>query len=292
MAEIISGTEISNTIREEISDRVKILANKGVQPGLAVVLAGDDPASQVYVRMKEKACEKAAIYTRTTRFGTDVTQAGIINEVEKCNNDPKIHGILVQHPLPNGIDENEVFNRIDPAKDVDGFHPVNMGKLLLGESGFVPCTPLGIMELLHRSGNSPSGKHVVVIGRSAIVGKPMAALLIQKNDKANATVTICHSRTKNIPEIAKQADILIAAIGSPEFITADMVKEGAVVIDVGVNRVDDATKERGYRLAGDVKYDEVFEKVKAITPVPGGVGPMTITMLLHNTTFSAERLIK
>ncbi|MFC1554015.1 bifunctional methylenetetrahydrofolate dehydrogenase/methenyltetrahydrofolate cyclohydrolase FolD [candidate division KSB1 bacterium] len=292
MADIINGKEISDSIRTEIADRVEKLSKVGIIPGLAVILAGDDPASHVYVRMKEKACEKTGIYSVTKRMPETVTQDEIEKYVLEFNNDPKIHGILVQHPLPYGIDEPYIFSLIDPNKDVDGFHPVNVGKLLIGQECFAPCTPLGIMELLHRSGNPPSGKNVTVLGRSTIVGKPISALLIQKNKSANATVTICHSGTKNIGEITKEADILIAAIGVPEFVTGEMVKEGAVVIDVGVNRVDDPSKEKGYRLAGDVKFSEVEPKVKAITPVPGGVGPMTITMLLHNTTLSAENAVK
>ncbi len=292
MAYIINGKEISEEIRSEIADRVRILKDKGVQPGLGVVLAGDDPGSQIYVRMKENACEKAGILAVTKRFDNSVSEQTILDTVSELHNDPKIHGILVQHPLPEGINEEKVFNHILPEKDADGFHPVNTGKLLIGEESFVPCTPLGILELLHRSGNPPSGKHVVIIGRSNIVGKPMASLLVQKNNRANATVTLCHSRTQDIEKITKMADIVIAAIGSPEFVTADMVKDGVVVIDVGMNRVEDSTREKGYRLAGDVKFDEVSEKASAITPVPGGVGPMTITMLLHNTTLSAEKSVE
>jgi len=289
MAEIINGKEISKIIRAEIAERVSVLARKGVQPGLGVILAGDDPASQVYVRMKEKACSDVGIFTVTKRFDEGVSQRTIVETVNLLNNDTKIHGILVQHPLPKGIDEAFVFSRIDPGKDVDGFHPINSGKLLIGEPAFVPCTPLGIVEMLHRSGNAPEGRHVVIVGRSTIVGKPLAALLVQKNERANATVTICHSRTQNLPEITRHADILVAAIGVPEYITGDMVKNGVVVIDVGVNRVTDNTAEKGYRIVGDVKFHEVAEAARAITPVPGGVGPMTITMLLHNTTLSAEK---
>jgi len=290
MAEIINGTELSKSIRNEISERVATLGLKGIRPGLGVILAGDDPASHVYVRMKERACDDIGIYTETKRFESTVDQQTIIEAVHQLNNDNRIHGILVQHPLPNGIDEDFVFSQIDPSKDVDGFNPVNAGKLLIGEESFVPCTPLGILEMLHRTGYPPKGQHVVIVGRSNIVGKPLAALLFQKNDRANATVTICHSGTRNLADITRTADILVAAIGFPEFITGNMLKENVVVIDVGVNRVPDDSKERGYRLAGDVKYDEVAAKAKAITPVPGGVGPMTITMLLHNTTTAAEKL--
>ncbi|KPK91155.1 hypothetical protein AMJ80_07600 [bacterium SM23_31] len=289
MPKIISGTEISKVMREEIVSRVSELSRKGITPGLGVILAGDNPASHIYVRMKEKACEAVGIYTAIQRFSADVSQKTVVDLVNKYNNDEKIHGILIQHPLPDGIDESYVFGQVDPVKDVDGFHPVNEGKLLIGEEGFVSCTPLGILEMLHRSGYSPEGKHVVIVGRSTIVGKPLAALLMQKNKRANATVTVCHSRTADLRAITRTADILVAAIGVPEFITADMVKAGVVVIDVGTNRVEDSTTEKGYRLVGDVKFDEVKEIAEAISPVPGGVGPMTITMLLHNTTLSAEK---
>ena len=291
MAEIISGKEISYTIRKEISSRVKKLSAKGIVPGLAVILVGDDAASNVYVNMKEKACVNVGINSFVNRLSADISQNTVLDLVKGFNEDDKVHGILIQHPLPPSFDESYVFSQVDPRKDVDGFHPVNAGKLLIGEEGFVPCTPLGVVEMLHRSGNPPAGKHVVVVGRSSIVGKPLAVLLVQKNDRANATVTICHSRTKNLPEITKTADILIAAIGVPEFITADMVKKGAVVIDVGTNRVEDSSREKGYRLTGDVHFEEVKKIAKAISPVPFGVGPMTITMLLHNTTLSAEKTL-
>ncbi|MFC1557099.1 bifunctional methylenetetrahydrofolate dehydrogenase/methenyltetrahydrofolate cyclohydrolase FolD [candidate division KSB1 bacterium] len=290
MADLIDGKEISKTIRNELAERITALGLRGYQPGLGVILAGNDPASHIYVRMKERACTDIGIYTETERFEEDIDQKTIIDTVKRFNEDERIHGILVQHPLPPGIDENTVLLQLDPDKDVDGFHPVNMGKLLIGEAGFIPCTPYGIIEMLNRSGYSPQGKHAVIAGRSNIVGKPLAALLFQKNDHANATVTVCHSRTAGLSEITKKADILIAAIGSPEYITGDMVKEGAVVIDVGQNRVDDDTSEKGYKLVGDVKFDEVEKIACAITPVPGGVGPMTITMLLHNTTLAAERI--
>ena len=290
MPKIINGTEISKVMREEIASRVSKLSVKGITPGLGVILAGDDPASHVYVRMKEKACGAVGIYITTKRLQADVSQKTIVDLVNKYNNDEKIHGILIQHPLPDGIDESFVFSQVNPEKDVDGFHPVNAGKLLIGEEGFIPCTPLGIVEMLHRSGYSPEGKHVVIVGRSTIVGKPLAAFLMQKNKRTNATVTVCHSRTADLHAITRTADILIAAIGVPEFITADMVKSGVVVIDVGVNRVEDNSIEKGYRLVGDVKFDEVEKVAEAISPVPGGVGPMTITMLLHNTTLSAEKL--
>lgn len=290
MPKIINGTEISKVMREEIASRVSKLSVKGITPGLGVILAGDDPASHVYVRMKEKACGAVGIYITTKRLQADVSQKTIVDLVNKYNNDEKIHGILIQHPLPDGINESFVFSQVNPEKDVDGFHPVNVGKLLIGEEGFIPCTPLGIVEMLHRSGYSPEGKHVVIVGRSTIVGKPLAAFLMQKNKRTNATVTVCHSRTADLHAITRTADILIAAIGVPEFVTADMVKSGVVVIDVGVNRVEDISTEKGYRLVGDVKFDEVEKVAEAISPVPGGVGPMTITMLLHNTTLSAEKL--
>ncbi|MCP4726637.1 MAG: bifunctional 5,10-methylenetetrahydrofolate dehydrogenase/5,10-methenyltetrahydrofolate cyclohydrolase, partial [bacterium] len=255
-------------------------------------LVGDDPGSQVYVRMKEKDCEEVGIFTETKRLPEETLQQEVIDIVDSFNADEKIHGILVQHPLPGHMNEVEIFDRILPSKDADGFHPFNVGKLLIGERTFVACTPMGVLELLSRSGYSPEGKHAVIVGRSTIVGKPLAALLVQKDKTANATVTICHSRTQNLPEITRSADILIAAIGSPGFIKADMVREGVVVIDVGVNRIEDPSRKSGYRLVGDVDYDEVFEKAEAITPVPGGVGPMTRAMLLHNTTLSAEKTIK
>lgn len=288
MAKIISGTEISNEIRSEISERVLKLSKRGITPGLGVILVGDDPASHVYVGMKEKACAAAGIYTTTQKFNAEITQKTVLECLENYNSDDSIHGILIQHPLPDGLDEPYIFSRIAPHKDIDGFHPANIGKLLLGQSGFVPCTPMGILEMLHRSGNHPEGKHVVIVGRSTIVGKPLAAMLMQKNNRANATVTVCHSRTNNLQTITKSADFLIAAIGSAEFITGKMVKKGVVVIDVGTNRVPDETKKNGYKLVGDVKFDEVTLIAKAISPVPKGVGPMTITMLLHNTTLSAE----
>ncbi len=289
---LIDGKKISLEIREGLAEEVKELQQKhNITPGLSVVLVGENPASQVYVRMKNKACHKVGIYSEQHSLNKDVSESELIELVKKLNNDNKINGILVQLPLPDHIDENRVINTISPEKDVDGFHPVSMGRLLIGEKGFLPCTPYGIQKMLIASGVEISGSHVVVVGRSNIVGKPIANILVQKKDGANATVTICHSRTKNMAEITKQADILIAAIGRPEMITADMVKEGAVVIDVGINRVDDPSKEKGYRIVGDVKFDEVSEKCSAITPVPGGVGPMTIAMLLYNTVQSAKNTL-
>lgn len=290
-AAIISGKDIADEIKVELKDKVAELQSKGVIPGLAVVLVGEDPASQVYVRMKGKACEELGIYSETMRYPADLSEEKLLQVIDELNENLKIHGILVQLPLPKHINETKVLERIRPEKDVDGFHPVNVGRMLIGDPGFLPCTPHGIQELLLRSGNDPGGKHVVVVGRSNIVGKPVAAILMQKKNGANATVTVCHSRTRDLPGMCRQADILVAAMGVPEFIKEDMVKEGTVVIDVGVNRVDDPSAKRGYRLVGDVDYERVKEKASAITPVPGGVGPMTIVMLMKNTILSAERAL-
>jgi len=289
-AELIDGKKLAGEIRAEIADEVLLLAEKGIVPGLGVILVGEDPASRSYVAAKEKACQKAGIYSDDNRLPADVSQDELLRLVERMNKDPKIHGILVQLPLPDHIDEEEVLLRIHPEKDVDGFHPCNVGRMVLGQKAFLPCTPHGVIQLLKRSGVKTEGSHTVIVGRSAIVGKPLANLLLQKAEGRNATVTVCHSATKDLAALTRQADILIAAIGRPEMITADMVKKGAVVIDVGVNRVDDPAKERGYRLVGDVDFDEVKKKASKITPVPGGVGPMTITMLLYNTLESARRL--
>jgi methylenetetrahydrofolate dehydrogenase (NADP+) / methenyltetrahydrofolate cyclohydrolase len=284
-AERIDGKLISQKIHEEtLSEAKHLKSNYGLRPGLVVVLIGEDPASQVYVNMKEKKSKELGFYSEKIVLDKTATMDEVLTLIDKLNKDPKIHGILVQSPPPPQIDEEKVIEAIDPAKDVDCFHAQNVGKMLIGKTdGFYPCTPYGVMKLLEYSNVDPSGKHAVIIGRSNIVGKPMMALLVQKAAGANATVTVCHSRTPNIPEIASKADILIAAIGKPEFVTADMVKDGAVVIDVGINRVDDATKKRGYKLVGDVAYNEVSEKASKITPVPGGVGPMTIAMLMQNT---------
>lgn len=289
MAKIISGTKIAAEIREEIRLETRALAKRRIVPGLAVVLVGEDPASQVYVRMKKRTCAELGISSFDYDLPKNCSEKRLLTLIEKLNNDPAVHGILVQLPLPSQINEAKVLDAIDPAKDVDGFHPVNVGKMLNGEATFLPCTPRGCQELLLRSGYDPAGKHVVIVGRSNIVGKPMAAILMQKAAGANATVTVCHSRTKNLSAITKQADILIAAIGVPAFIKSRMVKPGAVIIDVGVNRVDDPSKKSGYRLVGDVDFKNVSKKVRAITPVPGGVGPMTITMLMRNTVESAKR---
>ena len=283
MAEIINGKEIAAEIREQIRREVaELKESTGRVPGLAVVLVGENPASEVYVRMKEKACRATGITSFQHRLPAKTGQDELLNLIERLNRDPRVNGILVQLPLPDRIDEGKIINAIDPEKDVDGFHPVNVGRLMLGEEGFLPCTPLGIMELLQRSGNSPEGKHVVVVGRSNIVGKPIAMMLLQKQTGANATVTVCHTGTRNLAEITRQADILIVSAGKAGTITADMVKEGVVVIDVGVNQVGE-TPEGKRILAGDVDFEGIKEKARAITPVPGGVGPMTIAMLLKNT---------
>lgn len=288
-AQLIDGKKIAAEMREEIAQRSADLTARGTTPGLGVILVGEDPASQSYIRAKERACEKAGIYSDDNRLSAETTEEELLALVERMNRDPKIHGILVQLPLPAHIDEHRVLLAIDPDKDVDGFHPMNVGRMMVGEPGFLPCTPHGILHLLKRTGVTIEGAHAVIVGRSNIVGKPLANMLVQKNELGNATVTVCHTRTRNLAEITRQADILIAAIGKPGAVTADMVREGAAVIDVGVNRVDDATRERGYRLVGDVDFDAVCEKAACITPVPGGVGPMTITMLLHNTVESAAR---
>ena len=284
-AQIIDGKKIAAEVNEENRKEISALARDcNLQPGLAVVLIGEDPASQVYVNMKDRKCQELGIYSAKHVLDRDASMQEVLELIDQLNNDPKINGILVQSPPPPQIDEEKVIAAIDPAKDVDCFHERNVGKMLIGKrDGFFPCTPYGVMILIERSGIDPSGKHAVIVGRSNIVGKPMMALLVQKADGANATVTCVHSRTKNLPELTRQADILIAAIGKAEFVTADMVKDGAVVIDVGINRVEDANAKRGYRLAGDVKFDEVSEKASFITPVPGGVGPMTIAMLMQNT---------
>ncbi len=289
MAKILDGKAISAEIRAELKTRVSELAKEGVVPGLAVLLVGDDPASRSYVTAKERACEEAGIYSREVKLPSTASQDEIMDVVRGFNTDDQINGILVQLPLPDSAMEEAVIEAIDPDKDVDGFHPMNVGRMMMGLPAFVPCTPNGILHILKRSGIETSGAHVVVIGRSNIVGRPMVNLLSQKTELGNATVTMCHTRTKNMADFTRQADIVISAVGWPNTLTADMIKEGAVVIDVGVNRVEDDTKKRGYRLCGDVDFESVAEKASAITPVPGGVGPMTITMLLSNTVESAVR---
>ena len=289
-ARLIDGNAIGATMRAELAGEIAALKKKGVTPGLAVVLVGDNPASQVYVRMKGKACEEAGLYHETVKLPKDTSEADLMGLLERLNANPKIHGILVQLPLPKQIDTNRALHRIDPRKDVDGFHPENVGKVAVGDpTGFRPATPYGVQQLLLRTGVETKGAHAVIVGRSNIVGRPMAALLLHDGPGGNATVTVCHSRTRNIEQYTRQADILIVAIGKPEFVSGDMVKAGAVVIDVGVNRVDDPSRKQGYRLVGDVKFQEAKQVAAAITPVPGGVGPMTITMLLYNTVQAARQ---
>lgn len=292
-AQIINGKKISEEIKHEVKQQAEALFKEtGIIPGLAFILVGDNPASQVYVKMKGKACEELGFYSITLKLPTETSEAELIEKINALNSDPKIHGILVQLPLPSHINEHRILQTIDPIKDVDGFHPVNVGKLVIGLDTYLPCTPAGIQELLKRSNINPSGKHVVVVGRSNIVGKPIANILLQKKEWANATVTICHTGTKNISYYTKQADILIAAMGSAEFIKGDMIKPGAIVIDVGVNRIDDPNSEKGYKLVGDVHFESAIEVAEAITPVPGGVGPMTIAMLMKNTLKAAINQIK
>ena len=284
---ILNGKEIAADALAGCREQVQDLEARGVTPGLAVVIVGKDPASHVYVGSKVKTCADLGIYSRRIELPEETSQKEVLEVVAGLNADPSIHGILVQSPPPPHINEEEIIRLIDPNKDVDGFHPVNVGKLVMeDDSGFVPCTPQGCIHLLKRAGIETSGAHAVVIGRSMIVGKPMALLLMGK--EINATVTVAHSRTRGLAEVCREADILIPAIGRPEFVTADFVKEGAVVIDVGINRVDDSSRKRGYRLVGDVSYEEVAPKCRAITPVPGGVGPMTIAMLMSNTIKAAR----
>jgi len=287
-AKIISGRELSAQVVEELRERVARLKEKGITPGLAMVRVGDDPASVSYMKQKGKTAEKVGVYSETIVFPEDTPEETLLAKIEELNHDPKFHGILVQLPLPKHIDERKVIEAIDPVKDVDCFHPVNVGKLLIGEPYLLPCTPHGVWQMLLRSGYSPEGKHVVICGRSNINGKPLFAILIQKKAGANATVTVCHSRTPDLARFTRQADILVVAIGRPRAITADMVREGTVVIDVGVNRVPDPTKKSGFRLVGDTDFEALSEKVEAITPVPGGVGPMTVAMLMWNTVVAAE----
>jgi methylenetetrahydrofolate dehydrogenase (NADP+)/methenyltetrahydrofolate cyclohydrolase len=288
-AEIIDGKQVAADMRAELKAEVVELLKNNIVPGLAVILVGQDPASKSYVAAKEKACEQLGIYSDDNRLPAETGQEELLSLIDKMNNNPKINGILVQLPLPKHIDESKVLLAISPDKDVDGFPPTNVGKMVAGQKVFLPCTPHGIIQLLMRSGVKIEGAEVVVIGRSNIVGKPIANMLMQKSPTGNATVTVCHTRTKNLKEHALRADIIIAAAGRANTVTADMVKAGAVVIDVGVNRVEDATKKRGYRLVGDVDFEAVKNKASLITPVPGGVGPMTITMLLYNTVESAKR---
>jgi len=289
-ASIIDGTAVGEAMRAELEGEIRTLRARGVTPGLAAVLVGDNPASATYVRMKGKACDAAGLYHETIRLPQDTTEGDLLALVERLNADHRIHGILVQLPLPKQINTQRVLHRVAPEKDVDGFHPENVGKVAIGDpTGFRPATPYGVQQLLVRSGVDTTGKHAVVVGRSTIVGRPMAALLLQDGPGGNATVTVCHSRTRDVKTVTRLADILVVAIGKPEFVTGDMVKPGAVVIDVGTNRVEDPSTKKGYRLVGDVKYAEVKQVAGAITPVPGGVGPMTITMLLYNTVQAARQ---
>ncbi|XBG80124.1 bifunctional methylenetetrahydrofolate dehydrogenase/methenyltetrahydrofolate cyclohydrolase [Enterococcus cecorum] len=276
---LLNGKELAQKLQQEMTQEVTELKEKGLQPGLAVILVGEDPASQVYVRNKERAANNIGMYSVVYRLPETTSEADLITKIEELNHDDKVHGILVQLPLPKHINEDLVLDTIDPAKDVDGFHPMNLGNLFAGKPTMIPCTPAGIMELIKLSGIDLAGKNAVIIGSSNIVGKPMAHLLLQ----ANATVTICHSKTKDLPKVAKQADVLVVAIGRANFVTADFVKEGAVVIDVGINR------DENNKLTGDVKFDEVAPLTSFITPVPGGVGPMTITMLMRQTIDAAKR---
>ena len=288
-ADLIDGRAIAKRVRDDVAVRISKLAAKGVKPGLAVVLVGDDPASAIYVGAKAKACQEAGMHSITVRLPADTSEEDLLARIGHVNADPAIHGILIQMPLPKQINPDAVICRVDPRKDVDGFHPVNAGKLLAGDpNGFVPCTPAGIQVLLRESGVRTPGKTCVVIGRSNIVGKPMAALLMQDNDHANCTVTVCHRHTVDLKAHARAADILIVAAGRPRMVTADIVKPGAVVIDVGMNRVPDSTAKGGTRLVGDVDFESVRQVASKITPVPGGVGPMTIAMLMSNSVRAAE----
>lgn len=289
-AQIIDGVKIAAEIRSEARVEAQKLQNQNIQPCLAVVLVGENPASKAYVGSKVKACEEVGIKSIKETLDTDITEQELLAVIDQLNKDDTVHGILVQLPLPHHIDENRVIEHINPAKDVDGFHPVNAGKLMIGLDCLAPCTPAGIPELITRSGFDMQHKKAVIIGRSNIVGKPLMNILVQKGEKANCTVTCCHSGTEHLEKYTREADILIAAIGVPEFVTAGMVKEGAVVIDVGINRVDDIEHSRGYRLIGDVAFDEVKDVAGAITPVPGGVGPMTVAMLMKNTIKAAKMI--
>lgn len=287
----IDGAAIAQKVHEETKHRIAALAARGIQPGLAVVLVGDDPASRAYVRSKDKKAADLGLHSVKHELAADTPQETLVALVRELNADPAIHGILVQSPPPAHINEQAIVETIDPRKDVDGFHPVNVAKLALDDpSGFVPCTPLGCMRLIAESGLDTAGANAVVVGRSMIVGKPMALLLMRRGKGGDATVTVAHSRSKNLPAITRQADLVIAAIGRPHFLGADHIREGAVVIDVGINRVEDPSSPKGYRIVGDVDYDAVADKCAAITPVPGGVGPMTIAMLMANTVTACERL--
>lgn len=286
--EVIDGKRIADEIRAELRPRIAALGQRGVVPGLAAILVGDNPASRLYVRMKANACDEMGLAHRTVELPGDAPEAELLEEVDSLNRDPKVHGILVQQPLPRQVRVATAVSSVAPSKDVDCFHPENVGLVLIGTPRFAPATPAGVVEILRRSGNDPGGRHVVILGRSNIVGKPLAALLMQKAVGANATVTVCHSATRDLAAITRTADILVAAIGHAEFVKADMVRQGVVVVDVGINQVPDSSRKGGYRTVGDVKFDDVMDVAAAITPVPGGVGPMTIAMLLSNTVRAAE----
>ncbi len=293
MAHLIDGRAVAEKVYAELRGEIAELKGRGITPGLAVVLVGDDPASRAYVRSKDKMCRDLGLHSVKLELPAETTQEDLLARVAELNRDPAVHGILVQSPPPKQIDEAAIVRALDPAKDVDGFHPLNVAKLAMGDaSGFVPCTPLGCQRLLAESGVEIAGAHVVVLGRSMIVGKPLALLLMAKAPNANATVTVVHSRSRNLAEITRSADIVIAAIGQAGFVKAEHVREGAVVIDVGINRVEDAGAPRGYRLVGDVAFDEVAPKTRAITPVPGGVGPMTIAMLMANTVKACQQAMR
>jgi len=289
---VIDGKRIGDDVRTKLKPRLAKLADEGVVPGLAAVLVGENPASQLYVKMKAKASEEMGMAHWTIELPGDVPEARLLQEIGRLNSDPKVHGILVQQPLPDQISVDKAVSAVSPLKDVDCFHPVNVGLVLIGRPRFAPATPSGVVELLMRSGYDPSGKDVVIVGRSNIVGKPLAALLMQKGPKANATVTVVHSGTRELASHTRRAEILIAAMGSPRFIKRDMINKGAIVIDVGINRVRDESAKSGYRTVGDVDFDAVRPKAEAISPVPGGVGPMTIAMLLSNTVYAAELALR
>ena len=286
-SKVLSGLDTAATVYESFNDRIKVLSTKGVVPGLCVVLVGEDPASQIYVRTKSKKLKSLGLVSETIRLDADVTEQKLLSIIEDLNANSKFHGILVQMPLPEHINSQNVINSIDPTKDVDGFHPENVGWLSIGKPRFIPCTPKGIMRIFSHYNIDLTGKDIVVIGRSNIVGRPMSILVSSNN--ANGTCTICHSRTKNINDYSRNADIIISAIGVPNFLTSEMIKEDSIIIDVGINRID-SDNEKGYKIVGDADYDSVFDKVSKITPVPGGVGPMTIAMLVENTIEAAENI--
>lgn len=286
-SKVLSGLDTAAKVYESFNDRIKVLSTKGVVPGLCVVLVGEDPASQIYVRTKSKKLKSLGLISETIRLDADVTEQKLLSIIEDLNANSKFHGILVQMPLPEHINSQNVINSINPAKDVDGFHPENVGWLSIGKPRFIPCTPKGIMRIFSHYNIDLTGKDIVVIGRSNIVGRPMSILVSSNN--ANGTCTICHSRTKNINDYSRNADIIISAIGVPNFLTSEMIKEDSIIIDVGINRID-SDNEKGYKIVGDADYDSVFDKVSKITPVPGGVGPMTIAMLVENTIEAAENI--